>query len=205
MSEARGGLQVVRPDDYPGQYRTIVVLGAPRGGTSMVTGALRALGVFMGKNLGHQHEDPIFRKDTPLKDKLGAIAAYNAEHDVWGWKLPNSIYYYANVHAALRNPVFIVVYRNPMAVAASSARRDKRDFELRLLEVAINHYKRMHTVINQHPTVPLAVCSYEESSVAAAKQIFIRSVADFLKLAPSEEQLQKAFSFVDPVRGYQRL
>lgn len=205
MSEARGGLQIVRPDTYQGKQRTVVVLGAPRGGTSMVTGALRALGVFMGNNLGHQHEDPVFRKDTPLSDKLKAVATYNGEHDVWGWKLPNSIYYYADLHSSLRNPVFIVVYRNPMAVASSSARRDKREFTFRLLEVPVNHYKRMHKVIDEHPTVPLAACSYEESSTAAAKETFIRSVASFLNLNPTEEQLKKAFSFVDPVRGYQRL
>ena len=111
--------QVLRPIQYGPHRRTLVVLGAPRGGTSMLAGTLDKLGVYMGDRIGHQKEDPRFRQDTTLEQKLQAIADNNARHRIWGWKLPNSIYYYGDLHAQLINPVFLTGYRNPFSVACS--------------------------------------------------------------------------------------
>ena len=71
--------------------RTLVVLGVERGGTSMVAGVLRALGVPMGDRAGLNHEDPAFLKDDP--DKLRrAIRTRNKQHDMWGFKVPKALF-----------------------------------------------------------------------------------------------------------------
>lgn len=194
---------VVKPVRYDTARKTIVVLGAPRGGTSMLSGALDKLGVYMGDNIGHQKEDPRFREETPLETKLETIAKNNEAHQVWGWKLPNTIYYYPEVHRHLVNPVFLTIYRNPFSVATSSARHDNRDLEQALLRVPIDHYAAMHRMMAQFPDVPLASCSFDAVSHGAGKDVFIDELIAFLGLSVTPEQRAGALDFIDYDKGYQ--
>lgn len=185
--------------------KTVVVLGAPRGGTSMVAGALRSLGVFMGPpdQLGHQHEDPAFRyRERTLGEMVATVQQRDAEHAVWGWKLPNTIYYIEKLHKHLRNPHYLVVYRNPASTALSSATRDGRPFDFRLLCVPINHYAKMHAFLETCAS-PIFAFGYE--NVLEARDAFVRRVSDFLGMAPSAEQREAAKAFINPGRGYARI
>lgn len=194
---------VVRPVSYDTPNRTVVVLGAPRGGTSMVSGALAMLGVYMGDATGHQKEDPRFREETPIETKRAAIAANNNSHMIWGWKLPNTIYYYGQLHPHLVNPIFVSVYRNPYGVARSSARHDVTALTQALVDVPIRHYAAMHRTIAAHPTVPLAACSFETATRPDRKEEFVDALAAFVGLTPSPEQRAAALDFVDYGKGYQ--
>ncbi len=53
-------LPVNMPDSPPNGPRTIVCFGVPRGGTSMIGGAVLGLGVPMGQGLKNNIEDPDF-------------------------------------------------------------------------------------------------------------------------------------------------
>ena len=100
---------------------TVVIVGVQRGGTSMVAGVARELGVNLGKNLGNNHEDPEFlSKDL---DKIrNVIASRNQSFDVWGWKMPHSSEYLLELLADVRNPFVIVVVRNLLAVSYTHLR-----------------------------------------------------------------------------------
>ena len=176
---------ILRPA-IPGPQRTIVVLGAPRGGTSMVAATLRKLGVMMGEKLGHQHEDRSFRRDVPLADMVATVRARNASHDVWGWKLPNSVYYVEELLPHLRNPHFVAIFRNPYSISRSSAERDNREYEPRLLQAAANHTKRVVDLIDRLKG-PTALAAFE--SVLQNREQFVRSLAEFVGLQPSDEDV----------------
>lgn len=192
----------LREDTYEGPRRTYVVLGVPRGGTSMMAGLLKVLGVFMGKDDGPQHEDPAFREETSIRDKKEAILEYNGKYEKWGWKLPNSIYYYANIQKHLINPVFITVYRNPMTVALSSSRHDGRPMDLSLVEVAANHCAAVNNIVKLHPAVPAWGCAYESVVRSENRGRFVKEVADGLRLETSNDVLEAAAEFLDPDTGY---
>lgn len=112
--------------------RTYVVLGAPRGGTSMSAGALRLAGVPMGENIRIEwnedsefvsHKGYISLFDNPATvepylDRLrGLIAARDQKYDVWGWKDPISALYLDRILGELRNPHLVLVMRDPTAIA----------------------------------------------------------------------------------------
>jgi hypothetical protein len=196
-------LKVIRPIEYADSRRTVVVLGAPRGGTSMLAGTIERLGVYMGAKLGRNKEDVCFRWETPLETKLDAIAANSAAYAVWGWKLPNTVYYYQDVHTHLTNPVFVSIYRNPLEVAMSSARRDDRVLDEKLVRVPIAHYSKMHGVISGFPSVPWATCSFESVTVDATKGVFVDALIAFLGLQWSSEKRASAIEFIDREKGYQ--
>ena len=52
------GMLVLNDNACTQSQRTLIVLGAPRGGTSMVAGVLHHLGVYMGSDLLPTFEDP---------------------------------------------------------------------------------------------------------------------------------------------------
>lgn len=167
---------VLRPPIESAQ-RTIVVLGSPRGGTSMVSATLRKLGVMMGEKLGHQHEDRNFRRDVPLPMMIETIQHRNREHDVWGWKLPNSVYYVEDLLPYLRNPHFVAIFRNPYSISRSSAERDRRDYEVNLLQVAANHTKKVVDLLARLKA-PAALTAFE--SAMANPDQFVRGLASFV-------------------------
>ena len=186
--------------------KTIVVLGAPRGGTSMLSGTLHELGVFMGENIGHQKEDPRFHSRTSIEEKRRAVAENNAVYDVWGWKLPNTIYYFDELREELINPVFLSIYRNPMEIAMSSAHRDSTELTDHLLRVPIDHYRKMHSMLAKHGDIPWAACSFDEVARNKARRPKIRLIRDLislLDLKPTQDQIDAALKFIDYDKGYQ--
>jgi hypothetical protein len=178
---------ILRPAN-PDASKTVIVLGAPRGGTSMVAATLHKLGVMMGEELGHQHEDPSFRREVPLADMIATVTRRNATCHLWGWKLPNSVYYVENLLPHLRNPHFIAVFRNPYSISRSSAERDSRVYQLRLLQVAANHTKMVVDLI-ERLEAPTALAAFE---AAVRKPVeFVRGLADFIGIRADSTLLSR--------------
>lgn len=114
-----GGMLSLNADAGQDGARQFIVIGAARGGTSMVAGALHHLGLPMGE--GHNdftYEDPVLRDAFRRKD-WGAveetIAARDAEHGDWAWKWPDSVHRLGEVDGRFPNPHYIVVFRDVLA------------------------------------------------------------------------------------------
>jgi len=178
---------ILRPADNSGP-KTVIVLGAPRGGTSMVAATLRKLGVMMGENLGHQHEDRKFRGDVPVEEMIETIKERNATQSLWGWKLPNSVYYLEKLMPHVRNPHLVAIFRNPFSISRSSAERDKREYDAKLLQVAVNHSKKVVDLIATIE-VPTALAAFE--AVMANREEFVRGLAGFINVT-AEDAIQEA-------------
>ncbi|SLN22053.1 hypothetical protein ROJ8625_00856 [Roseivivax jejudonensis] len=115
---------------------TLVVTGAPRGMTSVVSYTLFELGYFLGDKIQPRNfEDVGFTKalpdpklfPKPLTERrvlIDLIAERNAAHDRWGFKLPRALHYIEQLPALLRNPVVVLCVRNPLATCASVATRE---------------------------------------------------------------------------------
>jgi hypothetical protein len=115
-----------------GSPRTYVVLGVPRGGTSMCAGALRLAGIHMGAEITvNTNEDRDFvahggdialfdhpeGQEKYLAQLREVIASRNGSHEVWGWKDPVSALYLDRILGDLRNPHLILIMRDSAAVA----------------------------------------------------------------------------------------
>ena len=97
--------------------RTIVVFGMPRGGTTMVAGICQRCGIDMGTDLPKNLEDQDF-VNKPLEQMIETIGVRNSEKPVWGWKFPRAGSYLPELEKSIRNPLFIVVWRDVLSVAA---------------------------------------------------------------------------------------
>jgi hypothetical protein len=105
---------------------TLVICGPARGGTSIVAYALLCTGYYLGEKLGKDnHEDQeivnLIGDPTAME---GIIVERNRRFRRWGFKLPDAVHHVDWLARALRNPVFLVVFRNPVATTKSILKRD---------------------------------------------------------------------------------
>jgi hypothetical protein len=116
------GFMTLLPDGYePPDERTFVVIGLARGGTTMVARLLEAFGVHMGD----EADNPVVedrRMAAAIEDGGDAavravVADYDAHHAVWGFKRPNVFRALDAQNLPFRNPHFVVVVRDPLAIA----------------------------------------------------------------------------------------
>jgi hypothetical protein len=164
-------------------HRTICVIGAPRGGTSMIAGILRKLGVFMGDDvdpasnedrefLVHGGIRKIFLDNTRQSERLSyinhvksVIKSRNDRYDVRGWKDPISIFYIRDILDMIRNPVFLFITRDPGAIAQRERIEEQVTYRRRLLDylkVALQAYDQSIDLITERSR-PTLLISYERA------------------------------------------
>jgi hypothetical protein len=190
---------VLNPPAALEQQRTYPIFGTRRGGTSMVAGVARALGLDLGQ-VGQRknNEDPRFQ-GLPVPEMREVIEARNQERDVWGWKYPAAGSYLPKLSNWLRNPCFIVVYRDPVAAALSQERRDRavnrRSARLALHESESNNaVNTSFALATERPCLLLS----NERAIADPGGL-VDDIATFLgQEAPSGPLRQKILSYIEP-------
>ena len=180
--------------------RTLIVLGAPRGGTSAIAGALAATGLFMGGGAS----GPVFEslalanaiekgEDTKVRELIGA---FDAEHDVWAFKRPGYNNYVGQYHSFFRNPIYLVILRDPVATA-------NRGYISSRLKA--NFTKKLHHILSIQSRIlgfldssgaPAVLISYEKLLQSPESTLRLVFAATGLKIGP--EALAAAAAFVEP-------
>lgn len=191
--EATTGKQTLvtvrEPNDKP--VKTVVILGVERGGTSMVAGMVRALGVDLGERAGRNHEDPRFlSEDRSVLSQR--IAENNARKDCWGFKMPKASLMLDFYSEHLRNPHYILVFRNIASVVDSWQTRGGSD-PLQTGAHAINYYSTALANLGES-AAPLALANYERA--CEDPEHFAQALADFLSLDAPDSVLSRAASVV---------
>jgi hypothetical protein len=214
--------------------KTVVVLGAFRGGTSLIAQLLHELGVFMGERLAPpdreydtvedlQFQELLHRRDlltrecltpadfssTDLAALQALIRQRNHRHALWGWKYPGTVVWclHAGLAGYLRQPHFITVFRDPLAVfqheldtghvkPADVRRREGRSFHWVGLELQrlIEHAVRADA--------PHLLVSYERVRTGgpAVKEALVESVIRFLRPALAQPQRARALQILSGPR-----
>jgi hypothetical protein len=209
--------------------KTVVVLGAFRGGTSMVARALLELGVFMGERFGERlvyknfedldfqellHRSAIFDQkhlstyDFPpaVIDAVIELAMQrDRNHRIWGWKYPGTAPYLLHTRLAsqLRNPHFITVFRDPVAVFQHEAEifainpANVRSATERSFYWVIQEMRRLGDHLMACPYPHLAI-SFERTLTGGpqARRNLIETLARFLEPALAEPNIESALAAI---------
>ena len=177
--------------------KTIIVVGAARGGTSIIAGALFHLGVFMGQANAPVYEDLrlslAFEKQSKEKFEH-VIKSYNLMHDVWAWKRPSSLSNLSSIAKKVRNPHFIFVFRDFLSIANRNKISMKQGV-IKGLENAFNDYEKIIKFLKKTNAPSLLISS---EKAIKYKHEFIDSLNQFLSLNPSEIACSAALEFVTP-------
>ena len=187
-----------------GIVRTVAVFGPGRGGTSVIAGCLRALGVSMGTAPhAYKHEwSPIVRQandKVDLPQTCLMIQQMNASHPHWGWKFPSDVFHIDAITPLLRNPGFIVVTRDLAEIALSGLVRQNLPFEISLHQAAIVSQYIANRI--QFWPWPILVVPFAETLREPGRLVEV--LCAFLQIDPGEKERQQAVDFVQPLtRGY---
>ena len=155
--------------------KTIVILGAARSGTSIVSSILHHSGVYMGDfGNSHQYEDTQLNysdwegkiEEEKIRNFRKIIRERNENYKIWGWKDINTIWYLKKILPLLINPVFIFTSRSPLHIGYSSYVKDKNHHEVpdnyRFLSFrsAVRQVSKHLESLN--PNRPIAVLDFNE-------------------------------------------
>jgi hypothetical protein len=218
---SRSGFIIQNRSPLPSR-RTIVVLGAPRGGTSLVAGALRLAGVFMGDETDPaNNEDRAFnfhrgnfstltesgKRQDFLASIRQTISQRNSTHAVWGWKDPIAALYIEEILPDLVNPHFILVTRDITAsvmrerIQATGSLREKKELDLYFekAERSLGLYRDSLAVIRTSGA-PAFFVSYEKA--CRNSEDFATQVLDFT--SAQEVRGPKRVAAIEAIRLYAR-
>lgn len=210
-------------DKPVGDRQTVVVLGTPRGGTSMVAGLCRQLGVFFGQNI-----DPANNEDAEFTSHRGdrslllagegseprklfishlreVIESRNASHRLWGWKDPLSVLYINDVYDILSNVRTVCILRDPIAVSAReiiNVRDQNRSITDEVIFRQITNCSRQQRDIIRflnHRQVPSLFVSYERSLRQPDR--LASELSQFLGIPAEPDRIDLLSEYIQPERN----
>ena len=176
------GMAVINPSCNSIPEKTVIVVGGERSGTSMVAGALKSLGIF----LGDSHDQAVFEDTRIFKTLEGndleafskLVETYNSKYAIWGWKRPKSFAYANKFTDRVRNPHFIVTFRDSFSIAMRNMISVQADLKHNLLNTAKRNEQLIKFVITCN--LPMLCVSYEKA--ISNKENFINSLIDYLNI-----------------------
>lgn len=182
---------------------TTIVLGIPRGGTTMAARVLDALGIYMGKMITANYEDPdlVFHQLNYNQDKSDAhinamremVEARSNEHPIWGWKIPGAPL--PSLYDACHNPRFISIHRDEIAIASRIDASDDEPFMGVLTGIMEVKQKIQHFLMTSGR--PIYMISYEKALLHPEK--FVDGLIQFLApYHPTAAQRQAAIDVITP-------
>jgi hypothetical protein len=168
--------------------RTYVAFGAMRGGTTMVAGVMRALGIYMGDDISESNQENAQFANAELPAMVEAVKRNNSKHDIWGWKFPHAADYVDRLWPQLVNPHMICVYRDPVANGQGLQRWHPFGPMHAMQEVMLRQQKNMN-LISRRGGAPTIMISYEKAE--RNKDLFLEEFSALLGLVPD----RAAFDF----------
>jgi hypothetical protein len=160
--------------------RTYIVFGVMRGGTTMVAGVMRALGLPMGGEVNEDNQESAEFADRPIEQMTAAIEAHNRAHPVWGWKYPNAADYLDRLWPHLRNPHLICIFRDPVANGQGLNRWHPMGLVQGVQEGLLRQQRNLNLIALRN--CPSILVSYEKAE--RDKRLFLGEFADCLGFAP---------------------
>lgn len=188
--------------------RTIIMAGCSRGGTSALGIMAKALGLPIGSDdESVVHEDVAImnclRRDSGLK---AIVSDRNSNHNIWGFKLPEAIFHMEKIENNTRNPIFVVVYRNPLSIAKSVYHREPtvpKNFEG--FKFGLNHPMKwyMHFIEALSDLKnPCVLLEYEK--ILSKPDAYVKLMAEICGFDIKEEEVAKYTSLISS-SGYKKI
>ncbi|MBN9563682.1 MAG: hypothetical protein J0H14_23615 [Alphaproteobacteria bacterium] len=179
--------------------RTYIVSGLARSGTTMAAQVLREAGLYLGKHLAElvcEDREMLAILHAGRAEMLDrAIAARNAEHRDWGFKIPNIHVFLRHTDLSrFRNPHLVFIFRDPLAVAARNAISEYFD-QLTALSDAVVAQNSIVAFV-QNTDCPSLLMSYEKALIFPDE--FVDTLTGFCGLRPRAKARRRAIDLVRP-------
>jgi hypothetical protein len=176
---------------------TIIVVGLPRSGTSMIAAVLKELGVYIGSEIdGAVFEDRQFGAaiaSGQRSDLTRLIDERNELHSVWGFKRPEAYKQLDLLIGLCRSPRVIVTFRDILAISLRNKLAMQLD-PLKLLPRLAEEYRDLSNIITRL-AVPSLLVSYEKA-VQFPSEI-VREIAVFCGVDADDEVISRSAGVIE--------
>ncbi len=197
-----GWVEFDQNKNEPTDRKVVVILGQPRGGTSLISGILHHLGVYIGENLNRgtfedskiKHAISKFKSNPEIFLSLRDLL--DSKYENWAFKI-TAAFRDNNSDAiiqTLKDPIFIIIIKDIASIAIrrqSMSKRHERGI-LHLLTNAHNTYGSILGLIEQHSGKKLLM-SYEK--ILDSPDEAVNAIAEFVGVH-ERELIQRATSVV---------
>lgn len=188
------GIAVLNERPAPKQ-NTIIIIGVPRSGTTMVAKVLANLGVYLGAEVDDSVGEDM-RLARALEANDGSLPAvievYNSLHDLWAFKRPTA--YQVIDPALFRNPRFVVTFRDPVAIARREEVSMMFDFREQLRRAV--QWSADLAGFALSLTAPVMLVSYEKALVMPID--FVTNLASFAGIPADNDIIRETANLVAP-------
>lgn len=174
---------------------TYVVLGCFRGGTSLLTGLLKLMGVPMSQTPVIYNNEDLEMQTNDVNIAIQGLLKRNNKYDVWGWKYPGSIFYMEQLLPYLQNPKFLQIYRDPYSIALTEKREVKRDINNGIQFAMLQLIHHANFFLQYNNRFPFFLVSYEK--ILRDKEIFLKDFLEFVNFT-SEVSYEKLLEYIHP-------
>jgi hypothetical protein len=155
---------------------------------------------------GKTYWDPPTREralaEKPVVDSHIArlMAEKSKGQKLWGWKHPRSVLTIDLFLPYVTNPHFVMVFRNPLAIAYSSVEHTKnREKSVDLitgLKLANFYQKEMVDFLDRHPELPTILVTFDDIVTQPMKEA--ARLAEFLDITLDEKKIKAVEHMVIP-------
>ncbi|WP_420857393.1 hypothetical protein [Marivivens marinus] len=186
------GIVILGDNDSP-HFRTIIIVGLPRSGTSMPAKALHDLGVWMGDGIDQAVFEDVRLADAlerRVEDLSGVIQDYNSRYDIWGFKRPMAFKLLKKHIKRFRNPRIVVMFRDPLAISKRNAISVDVSIEMALRNAAREISDLIDFALSID--VPKMLVSYEK--VMSIPEEFVETLVQFVGCNPTPDEFKEAVS-----------
>ena len=187
--------QIIKKNFFT-KKKTILIVGVERGGTSMVAGVVRALGLYGGERLGRNHESTAFLNDNKVK-LLENIKFMKEQSDIWWIKMPKLSLDLEFILSNVENPIIIFVNRNWTAIANSWLQRSNSK-PIKTFKHILSYYSEIIKIVAQK-NIPTISVDYEYSCRNPEK--FVGELVNFLKIKFDDDKIEKAVGMINEDGG----
>ena len=178
--------------------KTFVIMGVARSGTSMAAIVLHHLGV----NMGVGKDDVIYERPDVYhkleKKRQGLFRRFvenqNITYPLWGWKRPKSIEYVSRFESIIRNPHYIIPFRDMLAIATRNNLSVDMDVKENLFQLYKNDFRKVIQFIRKN-NKPIFMFSYEKA--ITDKSHFVNELAKFVGTI-DQEKINQAIKAIEP-------
>ena len=178
--------------------KSIIVVGVNRGGTSLITSSLNSINI----HLGDQINSPTF-EDIELAEYLRnkdwtsfrlKVISYEKTHDIFAWKLPDSVSHLKKINSIFNNPFYIFIYRDVLSIASTQIKVHDRQL-ISAMQLSLNKYKKILNFIENFKPNHINI-SYEKSILNP--YIYAKNLLDFIGMEPTKKRIKDIVSVVEP-------
>lgn len=173
-----------RPDDAE---KTILITGSARGGTTFGASIVAHIGVPFDDSrgrVGKRYSNSALMESFGGDEFVIAAREIDAAHPVWAFKHPALVTHESFVQEHIRNPHYIIVFKEPLSVAMRSKSIAGGDLTvdnvLRGTEAVLGQYRKAIRLAGR-TTAPVLLMSYDRAIRDLPNAV--SGVATFLGLA----------------------